>query len=431
MRTILFLTAHADDMELGAGGACAILRKKGYDVHVIVATEEANAATAERRRHEAISAATILGVSRGNVHFLGLPDGSVACNPGTVAALRGLTSKLYIKPDAIFTHSLVDSHQDHVEIARLARAAFRGVALFRFLVRNSAILSHFRPSVYCTIDNVIGAKEAALLEHRSQVALGRICLDKVREFTGKFSGICAGKYCEAFELEIQNNAPCVDALIEDLDGAPFTRLWSPLLATSKLTILAGGNEAGRRRGEVSEAVFLTRLQARLMSTVRARLDDGPFYQFEVVDFPETPGTAIAEQGHLLVLGLPGMGATSSCLFDGFSGNGFVPQRLRHVEASHVGGLLSVAPNPFSRLDGTPSFVFIASGPDHNAIMAAAMVLLDDARLSREIERILEVISGRMPMVQIEALPSAPHSSRALDDINRYAIPGIVKHGAGR
>ena len=38
--SILFVGAHADDIEIGAGGTCALLCARGFDVHIVVLSDE-------------------------------------------------------------------------------------------------------------------------------------------------------------------------------------------------------------------------------------------------------------------------------------------------------------------------------------------------------------------------------------------------------
>jgi LmbE family N-acetylglucosaminyl deacetylase len=106
-----------------------------------------------------------------------------------------LFSALDLRPHAIFTHSEADNHQDHVELTRIVKAAFRRAGIFNYRVSNSAISSHFRPSVSSKIAAFVDAKCAALSQRKSQVILGRVNLTKVSH-----------EYLEAFELEIQEGA---------------------------------------------------------------------------------------------------------------------------------------------------------------------------------------------------------------------------------
>ena len=428
MPSILFVTAHADDLELGAGGTCALLCAKGYDVRVIIATDDADAISAPGRRQEAIAGAGALGVAAGNVHFLGLEDGYVDCNRRTVTALRSLVSRIGASPIAVFTHSLADSHQDHVEVSKLARAAFRQVSLFLFPIRNSAILSSFAPSVNCFIDEYVTVKESALRHHASQDALDRICLDKVRALAAKFATGYGGRYCEPFELHVQNDAPDVAELVGLLDGAPFTKLWSPIMAGNKLTLLVSPTGASRRSArssEMSDLKYVTQLQARLMTTVQAKL--GVSYAgLEVQHSAGAGDAAYAERGNVLVLGCPGETPAADALFDwiALSGDDFDYQRGSRPSPRDNCGLLTIATNPFAQRHGKRALLFGATGPDQATSMAAALMLSDDARIAQIIGRAQDVLAGRTPAVHIEVPVAAAAMPSRLAGRGRPASAGV-------
>lgn len=406
MSCVIFLAAHADDLELGAGGTCAMLCDRGYDVRVIVVTDEADPTVAGLRRREAVLGARTLGVNPQNVHFLGLPDGYVTCNRQTVTAIRSLVADFGVQPVAVFTHTQSDSHQDHVETTKIARAAFRQVSMFKYLVRNSAVLSGFAPSVHCIVDDYFKLKEAALGSHVSQDRAHRIRLDLVQKFAMKFARGRGGRYCEPFELEIQNDAPDVTAIVGELDGTPFTRLWAPILSSGRLSVLAGrGRDVGETATSprpMSDLQFLTRLQARLMSTVHAKLGDSPFSRVEVSHANGINDEIHAETNHVLVVGSPTDNPAVNALFDwvGLSADGKGYRRtLRHKNPDC--GLLTIAANPLGRRHGKKSFLFGATGIGRAAYMTAAAALLDDAEISLIVERALDVFSGRAPVAHIE------------------------------
>jgi len=188
MAVAVFFGAHADDIELGASGTCAKLCAVGFDVRIVVATDELNPANASTRRNEATGAAAILGVPPERVHFLGLPDGQFRCNRDTVAQVKNLVSALDLCPDVVFTHTEADSHQDHVELTRIVKAAFRRVAIVKYRVRSSAIPSHFEPTISSDISRYVNLKSAALCQHKSQIALrrvGTLCASTVRVLSSR------------------------------------------------------------------------------------------------------------------------------------------------------------------------------------------------------------------------------------------------------
>ena len=53
MAVAVFFGAHADDVELGAGGTCAKLCAAGFDVRIVVATDEPQAGDGGKESGEA------------------------------------------------------------------------------------------------------------------------------------------------------------------------------------------------------------------------------------------------------------------------------------------------------------------------------------------------------------------------------------------
>jgi LmbE family N-acetylglucosaminyl deacetylase len=60
---ILFVGAHCDDIEIGCGGTAAKFAASGNQMAFAIATRDRDVMKAERRRAEAVKAATLLGLS--------------------------------------------------------------------------------------------------------------------------------------------------------------------------------------------------------------------------------------------------------------------------------------------------------------------------------------------------------------------------------
>lgn len=229
MTVVVFFGAHADDVELGAGGTCAKLCDAGLDVHIVLATDEADPTVASRRREEQRAAAAVMGVPCDRVHFVGLPDGDVRCSRKAVGHLRGMMAALGLSPAAVFVHTEADSHRDHVELSRLVRSTFRRLPIFHYAVRNSSVVSRFRPNVFSQTDAFNAVKDKALACHRSQVAAGRVPMDQVRAFAKRFTLGIEGGSLEPFELEVQEGCIPDPDVLDLVNDVPFSRLWLPLL----------------------------------------------------------------------------------------------------------------------------------------------------------------------------------------------------------
>ncbi|MEZ5364707.1 MAG: PIG-L deacetylase family protein [Bryobacterales bacterium] len=122
LRSVLFLGAHSDDIEIGCGGAALSLIEAipGLRVHWTVFSGDG------RRREEARAAADRLLAKADNptVETLDYPD---TLFPMRYDELKQELARVreQAQPDLIFTHRREDAHQDHRTLGELAWGAFR------------------------------------------------------------------------------------------------------------------------------------------------------------------------------------------------------------------------------------------------------------------------------------------------------------------
>ncbi len=119
---LLCLGAHADDIEIGCGGAVLQLldTRPGTEVHWVVLS-----GTPDRRREAEASAARFLaGAGAARIEVLDFPD---ARFPGAFDPLKDAFERIRGAgtPDLIFTHRRADRHQDHRTVAELTWNAWR------------------------------------------------------------------------------------------------------------------------------------------------------------------------------------------------------------------------------------------------------------------------------------------------------------------
>jgi LmbE family N-acetylglucosaminyl deacetylase len=118
---ILCLGAHADDIEIGAGGTILGLIAAGVklDVHWCVMS-----ATPDRAQETRRSAAFLQGATAAVVEVCDFEDSYFPCQSREIKQfLLGLRTR--VEPEVIFTHSRFDAHQDHQELNRLTTNVFR------------------------------------------------------------------------------------------------------------------------------------------------------------------------------------------------------------------------------------------------------------------------------------------------------------------
>ncbi len=135
---ILVVAPHPDDECLGCGGAIALLRSLGCDIHILVISDGTmshphsrqypTAALRSLREQETRSAMAILGVDTDQITFLGLPDSAVPTSTNLGFSAAVLACQRYLKaiaPQTIFLPWRQDPHADHRATWQIVKAALK------------------------------------------------------------------------------------------------------------------------------------------------------------------------------------------------------------------------------------------------------------------------------------------------------------------
>jgi LmbE family N-acetylglucosaminyl deacetylase/glycosyltransferase involved in cell wall biosynthesis len=179
---LLVLAPHPDDEVIGCGGLVTLHLREGRKVHVVVATDGAQAGDASQR--EAESRAALASLGDATIEFLRFPDRELA-------AARDLDERLAAtlrewKPDLIAVPSPLEIHPDHVALSRafcdlIARdtSLFADLAVAR--VAFYEVSAPLRPNTLVDITPVADTKYTAIAMHTSQSA--------VRDYTSYARGL--------------------------------------------------------------------------------------------------------------------------------------------------------------------------------------------------------------------------------------------------
>ena len=120
-RNILVISAHPDDLELGASFAVMKYVRDGYDVYSVLVTDGERGGDAAVRIREAEEAAKILGIK--DIFRLKCPDTNLPKESELIEKLESFYYK-YL-PEVVITHTTKERHQDHVQVSNASRIAFR------------------------------------------------------------------------------------------------------------------------------------------------------------------------------------------------------------------------------------------------------------------------------------------------------------------
>lgn len=140
-RCLLVIAPHPDDETIGAYALMTRLRRRGVAVRILVVTDGGASHTASptwpwqrlirERRCETLRAVRSLGIFRGDVTFLGLPDGRLVHEARRAHRLIEGAIRRAPKPLLVIAPSRSDDHPDHRVVA--ASVGFRRHACVRRL----------------------------------------------------------------------------------------------------------------------------------------------------------------------------------------------------------------------------------------------------------------------------------------------------------
>ncbi len=173
-RVILVCAPHPDDEVLGCGGALALHGTKHDTVHVVYLGDGARGNSSgkrdetliARRKKEAVTGMHHL--AKATLHFLDVPDGTLAPTPKTVDRVRKLIE--LIQPDRIYVPWFGDDNPDHAQTFLVAKQALGNIKTVGPIeLWQYELWSPLVPNRIVPIAKVMAKKRAAMREHRSQL----------------------------------------------------------------------------------------------------------------------------------------------------------------------------------------------------------------------------------------------------------------------
>jgi LmbE family N-acetylglucosaminyl deacetylase len=229
---LLAIGAHPDDIEIGAAAFISKAISSGAETYFLILSDESGRRVA--RRAEATQAARVLGVPQRRVLFAGLRDGSLRADRKSVDRIREIAQEEGLRPDLIVTHTVADSHNDHVEANRMAHAAFRRCVFLHFSIYLSSEWEQFAPRIFVVVsDEKLAKKTKALGIYESQRS--RLERRDLTDYEARLGRLARMDRAEAFEVSRQDGAMDLDQVLE-LSESPFHRFWSQIIENKEITL---------------------------------------------------------------------------------------------------------------------------------------------------------------------------------------------------
>jgi LmbE family N-acetylglucosaminyl deacetylase len=157
--SVLCLGAHADDVEIGAGGTILSWIASGVrlDVHWCVLS----ASGARRAEAEASAATFLTGAVRSRIELAQFKDGLFPYQGQDIKSWLERV-RAHADPDVILTHRRCDAHQDHREVSQLTWNLFRDHLILEYEIPKwDGDLG--RPNVYMPLTTAVMERKVELL----------------------------------------------------------------------------------------------------------------------------------------------------------------------------------------------------------------------------------------------------------------------------
>ncbi len=195
---VLCLGAHADDLEIGAGGTILtwIASRALLDVHWCVAS----ASGARREEAQASAQAFLAGAANATTALGSFTDAYLPYDGGEVKRWVE-AQKPRMRPDIVLTHWSGDAHQDHRLISELAWNVFRDSLILEYEIPKwDGDLG--RPNVYQPIEETILARKIALLDQHFASQRTKDWFDpEIFRGLARLRGLeCRARFAEAFHV---------------------------------------------------------------------------------------------------------------------------------------------------------------------------------------------------------------------------------------
>lgn len=198
--SVLCLGAHADDIEIGAGGTLLAWIKAGALLDIRWCVLSAPGPRADEAQHSA--QALLAGAARSHIETAAFVDGLFPSQlPALKAKLEGL--KQECTPDLILSHRRDDAHQDHRTVSNLTWNTFRDQLILEYEIPKwDGDLG--RPNLYVPFGEEILDRKVSLLQAHFATQRSKDWFD-VETFRGlaRLRGIeCRsdGRFAEGFVL---------------------------------------------------------------------------------------------------------------------------------------------------------------------------------------------------------------------------------------
>lgn len=196
-KSLLFLGAHPDDIELGCGAFIADMVGQA-EVHCLTFSDNKKNPELQNLVVEHNNSMRVLGlrddqVELGSFETRRFPDARQEILERMIAMKRRY------QPEIVFVHTAQDIHQDHVTVTQEAMRAFRGTTVLGYDVLRSSygFFPHFLAEVS---EAAVEKKIAALAEYSTYANRYYFSPDIIRATAIRHGALAERPYAEGFDI---------------------------------------------------------------------------------------------------------------------------------------------------------------------------------------------------------------------------------------
>jgi len=196
-RSVLFLGAHPDDIELGCGALIA---------HITGQADLRCVTLSDNQKNPALT--HLVEEHRESMRILGVPQENVILGPFETRRFPQSRQEILeymiglnrtYRPEIVFVHTKADIHQDHATMTEEALRAFRGITVLGFDVIRSSY--GFFPNFLVEVDEAdVACKANALAAYTTYADRYYFREDITRATLVRNGAICERPYAEGFDI---------------------------------------------------------------------------------------------------------------------------------------------------------------------------------------------------------------------------------------
>lgn len=202
IRSVLVLSPHTDDMEIGCGGTVARMRAGGIDVRSVAfsAAEESvpEGLPKDILRQEFVRAHEALGVDPASCEALDFRVRHFPRDRQEVLETLVRLNRTYA-PDLVLVPGVGDTHQDHKTVAEEAFRAFKRTSIWAYEVPWNQPVARLNGFVALD-ETALERKIAAVACYKSQQHRGYVSAEFIRSLAVVRGSQAGAPLAEAFEI---------------------------------------------------------------------------------------------------------------------------------------------------------------------------------------------------------------------------------------